>query len=83
MKLPVLNPNLHFKIKKQKIMNFQTTNQLQPSTPSETEKYPEEYKVVPSGFDTEFKKEIKKVFSRADLWNIQRQRKLMSSRGYF
>lgn len=64
-------------------MNFQTTNQLQTSTHSENKKYSEEYKMVPSGFDAGFKKEIKKIFSRADLWNIQRQRKLMSNRRYY
>lgn len=32
-------------------------------------------KQVDETLDLEFKKEIKKVFSRADLWNIHRQRR--------
>ena len=33
--------------------------------------------------DTEFKKEIRKVFNRTDLWNIHRQRKSRVTRRYF
>ena len=42
-----------------------------------------ETKMVAVPFDTSFKKDIKKVFSRADLWNIEKQRKRTFVRRYY
>ena len=58
-------------------------NQSQLSTlKKQTENYFVEIRRQNLHSESEFRGQVKKVFSRADLWNIQRQRKFTNLRRY-
>lgn len=56
-------------------------SKLSPSK-KETENYFVEIKKEMLQAESEFRGQVKKVFSRADLWNIQRQRRFTNLRRY-
>ncbi|MEO6136289.1 MAG: hypothetical protein ABIP35_14115 [Ginsengibacter sp.] len=63
-------------------MELQKNQSKLSTSKNEIENYFVEIKKEMLDAESEFRGQVKKIFSRADLWNIQRQRRFTNMRRY-